>query len=101
MPQMDPHVQIARKIRSVESVKVHLLSQLADVFKTVQAGSEAEMAESIGGMVGLCYYLARQLGLDLRLVDEQAQHAWMASLNGKEADPGDMEFVRKYLRSLR
>ncbi|QSO50890.1 hypothetical protein JZ785_18660 [Alicyclobacillus curvatus] len=101
VPPMDNHVQIARKIRSVENVKVQMLQQLTDVFRSIQSGNERDMAETLGGLVGLTYYLGRQLGLDLSAVDEQAQNAWIHSLRGHEVDSADIEFVQEYLRSLR
>lgn len=101
MPQMDPHVHIARKIRSVESVKVHMLQQMTDVFRSIQTGSEPDMAQSLGGLVGMTYYLARQLGLDLRNIDNHAQDAWTNTVASEETDSGDLEFVRQYLQSLR
>lgn len=101
MPQLNSHVQIARKIRSVESVKVHMLEQLVEVFRGIQSGNEHDMSESLGGLVGLTYYLARQLGLELNLIDEQAQNAWVKTLAEKDVDSGDLEFVQQYLRSLR
>lgn len=101
MPQMDPHVQIARKIRSVESVKTHMIEQLAEIFRTIQSGNEREMSEALGGLVGLSYFLGRKLGLDLAAVDTHAQSAWMKTLSEEELDESDMEFVRRYLQSLR
>lgn len=101
MPPMDNHVQIARKIRSVENVKIQLIQQLTDVFRTIQSGNERDMAESLGGLVGLSYYLGRQLGLDLAKVDEQAGDAWISTLRGQEVDSADISFVQEYLRSLR
>lgn len=101
MPPMDNHVQIARKIRSVENVKIQMMQQLTDVFRSIQSGNDRDMAESIGGLVGLAYYLGRQLGIDLATVDAQAQNAWINSLRGQEVDPADIEFVQEYLRSLR
>lgn len=101
MSQIDPHIPIARKIRSVESVKVHMLQQLAEVYRGIQTGNERDMSESLGGLVGLTYYLARQLGLDLSLIDEQAQNAWIKTLADKDVDSGDLEFVQRYLRSMR
>jgi MazG-like family len=100
-PGRDNHVQIARKLRSVENGKIQLLEQLTAIFRSIQAGNERDMAESLGGLVGLSYYLARQLGLDLAKVDEQAQDAWIKTLRGQEEDTSDIEFVQEYLRSLR
>ncbi len=101
VPPMDNHVQIARKIRSVENVKVQMLQQLTNVFRSIQSGNERDMAETLGGLVGLTYYLGRQLGLDLSSVDQQAQNAWVKSFRGHEVDSADIEFVQEYLRSLR
>ena len=32
MPNTDPHMQIARKIRSIETAKIELVQQVSEVF---------------------------------------------------------------------
>ncbi len=101
MSQIDPHAQIARKVRSIEATKVALLAQVADVMRSVLQGQERETTESLAGLIGTAYLLASQLGIDLTLVDHAVRSGLPEWVTQGLLDPDEYERVRQYLRTTR
>ncbi|RIV20129.1 hypothetical protein D2Q93_12070 [Alicyclobacillaceae bacterium I2511] len=99
--QIDPHAQIARKIRSIEATKVALLTQVADVMRGVLEGQERETIESLASLIGTAYLFASQLGLDLAQVDHSVCSGLPDWVTQGLLDPDEYERVRQYLRALR
>lgn len=101
MPSSDPHMQIARKIRSVETAKIELVHQVSEVFRGVQSGNERELAESLGGILAIAYFIGQQLGVELSAIDAQAAKGLPRSLEREVMPSGDYEYVQRYLSSTR
>ena len=101
MPQTDPHMQIARKIRSIDSAKTELVQQVAEVFRGLQSGNERAIAESLGGLIAIAYFMGHQLGVELPALDRQAQAGLPGTLGHEVIHQGDFEYVQRYLGSSR
>jgi NTP pyrophosphatase (non-canonical NTP hydrolase) len=101
MPQTDPHMQIARKIRSVETAKIELVQQVSEVFRSIQSGNERELAESLGGLVAIAYFMGHQLGVDLSAIDREARKGLPRTLGHETIHPTDYDFVQRHLGSSR
>lgn len=101
MPNTDPHMQVARKIRTVETAKIELVQQLSEVFRGVQTANERDIAEALGGLVGIAYYLGQQLGVDLYTIDKHARTGLPRTLAQESLHSADYEHVQRYLDSSR
>jgi hypothetical protein len=101
MPQTDPHMQIARKLRSIETVKIELVQQVAEVFRGIQSGNERELAESLGGLIAIAYLMGHQLGVDLSAIDREARKGLPRTLGHEVMQPADYEYVQRHLGSSR
>lgn len=101
VPNPDPHVQIARKLQSMETAKVELVRQVSDVLRAIQRGSEREMTQALGGVVAVSYFLANQLGLPLDAVDREGRDALPRTLLSDALDATDVEAVARHLGSTR
>jgi hypothetical protein len=99
VPQMDPHMQIARKIQSIETAKIELLREITDLYRGIHTGNDKDITESLGGVVGLAYFLGRKLGIDLTVIDSKAQTELPKKLNN--GDDSDIESIQRYLSSSR
>jgi hypothetical protein len=101
VPQTDPHMQIARKIRSIDTAKIELVQQVAEVLRGIQSGNERELSESLGGMIGIAYFIGRQLGVDLTSIDRAARAGLPRTLGNDTVDIADFEYVQRYLSASR
>jgi len=101
VPNSDPHMQIARKIRSIETAKIELLQQAAEIYKSLQTGSERELAHSIGGIVAIAYFIGKQMGVPLESIDREALTSLPKTLSQHALDVADYESVQRYLASKR
>ncbi|MDQ0190931.1 hypothetical protein JI721_06165 [Alicyclobacillus cycloheptanicus] len=101
MPNPDPHVQIARKLQSMETAKVELVRQVAEVLHAIQRGSEREMTQTLGGVVAVTYFLAHQLGLSFTAVDRAAAEGLPRSLLVDAVDVADFETIQRHLGTTR
>lgn len=101
VPNPDPHVQIARKLQSMETAKVELVRQVAEALHTMQRGSEREMTHALGSVVAVSYFLANQLGLSMDAIDRAASEALPRSLFVDAVDVADFEAVQRHLGSAR
>lgn len=101
MPQTDPHMPIARKLRTIETLKVELVEQVAQVLRGIQSGQERELAHSIGGLVGMLYFLARQMGVPFEAIDREIQNGLPKGLLQDAADMADLEYIQRFFASKR
>lgn len=101
MANTEPHMEVARKIRSLESVKISLLQQLADVHRALLSGSERELTASLAGLVGLSYFLGRQAGVSPSQIERQIAEELIHSL-GRDADTADaVDAVVRHFGTMR
>ena len=101
MSNSGPHAQIARKIRSVETARTELVQQVAEVFRALQSGNEREIIQTLGGLVGISYFLGSQMGISLSAIDREVQTGLPRSLGQSTANQADFEAVQQYLDSQR
>ena len=101
MSNADPHMQIARKLRSVETARTELVQQLAEVFRGIQSGNQRDLSEALGGLVGLAYFLAVQMGISPEIVDREVQRGLPKGIGQDGIDIRDYEVVQRYLAAKR
>lgn len=101
VPNPDPHVQIARKLQSMENTKIEMVQQVAEVLRAVSRGSEREMTQALGGVVAVSYFLASQLGLSLDAVDRAAHEGLPRAMLTDTLDMDDFEPVARHLGPAR
>jgi hypothetical protein len=97
----DPHVQIARKIRAVEAAKIELIQQLTDVFRGLQSGDQRELAQGLGTLIGLSYFIANQMGIPLQTLNREACEGLTRVLGRDMLDTVDSEPVLRHLGAKR
>ncbi|MBX6352026.1 MAG: hypothetical protein IRZ10_01725 [Thermoflavifilum sp.] len=93
----DPHVHIARKIRAVETAKVELIQQVTDAFRGLQHGDQRELAQSLGTLVGLSYFIAHQMGISLSAVNREACEGLVRVLGSDMLEATDSEPLFRHL----
>ncbi|OFW78924.1 MAG: hypothetical protein A2201_07490 [Alicyclobacillus sp. RIFOXYA1_FULL_53_8] len=101
MSNMDPHMQIARKLRSIESAKIELVQQVAEVLRSLKSGNERELAQSLGELIGLAYFVGGQSGTSLDAIDRAVQQGLPRSLGYDTADAADFASVLRHIASKR
>lgn len=101
VPNSDPHAHIARKLQSIETAKVELVRQAAEVLRAISRGSERDMTQALGGVVGVSYFLASQLGLSLDAVDREASDGLPHALPPAALGAADYEAIHRHLRPAR
>jgi hypothetical protein len=98
---VEPHMEVARKIRSLESAKISMLQQMAEVHRALQSGSERELTSSLASLIGLAYFLGRQAGVAPAQVERQVAHELIHSL-GRDADTADaVDAVLRHFGTMR
>lgn len=88
LANVEPHVEVARKIRSIESAKISMLQQMAEVHRALQSGNERELTSSLAGLIGLAYFLGQQAGVAPGPIERQVAQELVHSL-GRDAQTGD------------
>jgi MazG-like family len=93
----DPHMQIARKLRTVETAKTELIQQVAEVFRGVQSGNQRDLTQALGGLVGLAYYLGAQMGIPLESIDRDMDAGFPKAFQQDGLDARDYDLVLRHL----
>ncbi|MCF8565684.1 hypothetical protein LLE49_13245 [Alicyclobacillus tolerans] len=101
MSNADPHMQIARKIRSIEAAKIELVQQVAEILRSLQAGNERDLAKTLGELIALAYFIASQTGTPLEVVEREVLQGLPRTLGRDSSDAADFEYVLRYLASKR
>ncbi|MCL6547433.1 MAG: hypothetical protein K6T30_00815 [Alicyclobacillus sp.] len=101
MPNSDPHAQIARKIHSIEIAKIGLVEQVAEVFRGIQSGNERDLAQSLGELIALAYFLGWQMDVPLQAIEQEAKAGFPKTLGRDPSDVADFETVRRFLNAKR
>lgn len=94
-------MQIARKIRSVEAAKIGLIQQVAETFRGIQSGSEHEVTKALGDLIGVVYFLAKQLDVPFSVLDREAAQSVPKVLGDDPLDAADYQAIQRYLDSKR
>lgn len=101
MSKMDPHMQIARKLRSIETAKIELVQQVAEVLRGLKSGSERDLAKSLGELIALAYFIGGQTGTPLQAIDRAVEEGLPRSLSQDTADEADFASVLRHIASKR
>lgn len=99
--QLDPHMQIARKVRSIETVKIQLLQEILDVYKGVQIGNQREVAHNLGALIGTAYLLGVQLGISPAELDRHVESSIPRTGAGETGDLADTDAVKQHFTNKR
>lgn len=97
----DPHIQIARKLRSMETTRIELIQQVAEVFRGIQTGNQKDLSEALGGLVGMAYFLAVKMGIPFDWIERDLQNGFPKVLMQDFIDLEDFEVVKKYISGNR
>jgi hypothetical protein len=99
--QLDPHMQIARKVRSIDTIKIELLQQVVDVYKGIQTGHQREVLQGLGSLIGTAYFLGVQLGVSPAEVDRHVESSIPRTLVREETDITDSDIVKRHFSNKR
>lgn len=97
----DPHMQIARKVRFVEQAKIALIDQVADIYRSVQSGSERELADSLGRLIAIAYAMGQQMDVPLSSIDQVAERGLPKHPLSEWASQEDLDIVLRHLKAKR
>jgi hypothetical protein len=101
MPQTDGHLQITRKIRTLETLQIELIHQVAEVVRGMHTGHPKEMATSMGTLMATLYYIAHQADVPFEAIEQALIHALPKVLEPAEVDPRALDRIRRHLSTKR
>ena len=101
MSNLDPHMQIARKLRSIETAKIELVQQVAEILRSLKSGSERDLAKNLGELIALTYFIGGQTGTPLDAIDRAVKDGLPRSLGQEAADAADFALVLRHIASKR
>jgi hypothetical protein len=101
MPHTDGHLQITRKIRTLETLQIELIHQVAEVVRGVHNGHPKEMAASMGTLMAMLYYIAYQADVPFEAIEQALIQALPKVLEPSELDPGALDHIRRHLSTKR
>ncbi|WP_026962676.1 MazG-like family protein [Alicyclobacillus herbarius] len=96
---MEPHMQIARRIRSIESAKIELLRRVADLFEGLQIGDERMLSQSLAGLIGTAYVIGQQVGISPSQMDEEVLRQLPRTTTANAADLTELDPVRRHFHA--
>jgi hypothetical protein len=94
--KMEPHMQIARRIRSIESAKVEVLRRVTDLFQGLQTGDERMLSQALAGLVGTTYLIGQQVGLTPDQIDREVVRHLPRGIGADPADIADLDVIRRH-----
>ncbi|WP_233096216.1 MazG-like family protein [Alicyclobacillus sp. SO9] len=98
---MEPHMQIARKIRSIETVKIELLQQVTEVYRGVHSGNQREVQQALGALIGVAYVLGVQLGFSPAEIERNIDVNVLGTIIPDEADTAGAEKLKRHFHNKR
>jgi len=97
----NPHMQIARKLQAIETLKVQLLQQVVDVQKGIQSGNDRELQRNLAGVIGIAYLLGLQIGHTPEQLDALIETGIPRGLIRDEQDIADVDTIKRYISGKR
>jgi len=101
VPNADPHMQIARKLRSIEAAKIEMIEQVAEVFRGIQSGNNRALSQALGELVGLAYFVGTQVGVGPETIDREVANGLPKMVGRESLDVSELESLLRYLSSKR
>lgn len=104
----DKEIDITRNIKMIEWLKSELLTDIANLFRTLVNGAREELHESISetlsNIILICYLLGRRLGISYNAIEMKIQNKIRLGLiedDNIEKHYGDLSELAKHLNSSR
>jgi hypothetical protein len=108
MAFLDKEIDITRNIKIIEWLKGELLTDIANLFKTLASGMREEVHESIcetlSNIILVCYLLGRRLGINYNTIDlkvESKIRLGLVESHDVEKYYGDLSELSKHMNSSR
>lgn len=104
----DREIDITRNIKLIELLKSELLTDVADLFKTLVNGAREEVHESVpdtlSNIILICYLLGRRLGISYNAIEMKMENKIKLGLveeHDVEKHYGDLSELARHLNSSR
>ncbi len=104
----DKEIDITRNIKTIEWLKSELLTDLANLFRTLAGGLREEVHESIADILSniilISYLLGRRLGLSYNAIEMKIENKVKLGLvenHDVEKHYGDLSELARHLNSSR
>lgn len=105
---LDKEIDITRNIKVIEWLKGEVLTDIANLFKTLASGMREEVHDSISDTISniilICYLLGRRLGINYSSIDMKIESKIKLGLlddHDVEKYYGDLSELSKHLDSSR
>ncbi|MDI6619121.1 MAG: MazG-like family protein [Clostridiales bacterium] len=101
---MNEDFNVTGNIKTIEWLKVEILSALSSLNKGLLKGSKASkdvIADCIAGMVILLYLLSKRIGIEFSYIDSKVQNKLKLGILEEdeiEKDYGDLSKLLNYIR---
>ncbi|MCL6627912.1 MAG: MazG-like family protein [Alicyclobacillus shizuokensis] len=96
MARMEPHMHIARRIRSIESAKIEVLRRVTDLFEGLQTGDERTFSQALAGLVGTAYLIGQQVGIPPDKMDQEVVRQLPRTATGSTSELAELDVVRRH-----
>lgn len=96
----DHEVDIAKNMRTIDWLKVELLSGISSLFKFMLKGSEELIIDALASIIITCYILGKRLGIGFARVDLKAMHKLRVNISDNhqvEQWYGDLSALLEYM----
>lgn len=108
MSLYDKEIDITRNIKVIEWLKSELLTDIANLFRTLVNGAKEELheyiSETLSNIILICYLLGRRLGISYNAIEMKIQNKIKLGLiedDNIEKHYGDLSELAKHLNSTR
>ncbi len=104
----DKEIDITRNIKVIEWLKSEILTDIANLFRTLVNGATEELhgylSETLSNIILICYLLGRRLGISYNAIEMKIQNKIRLGLiedSNIEKYYGDLSELAKHLNSSR
>jgi hypothetical protein len=108
MALLDKEIDITRNIKMIEWLKSELLTDVANLFKTLMNGAREEVHEAVSdtlsNLILICYLLGRRLGISYNSIELKIENKVKLGLienHDVEKYYGDLSELSRHLNSSR
>ncbi|WAH36987.1 MazG-like family protein [Alicyclobacillus dauci] len=97
MADVESHIDLTRKLQTVEHDRIELVQQAVEVLRSIQSGNEGELTEALSGVVGLAYLLGVQMGVPPHRIDHGIVNSFRIAAEVDDKRHTDLTEVIRYL----